>query len=229
MDGENDTSKNMIKRMATVLVSIILTALLLFVSAGTFNWFFAWIYNVLTILIIMCNAFFLKPELIAERGKKKENAEKWDRVVSGLIVLPWLGIYIVSGLDIRFKWSMEPGLWVHIIGIIFFVLGNALVTWAMATNTYFSTVVRIQEERKHTVVSGGPYGIVRHPGYLGMIVFYLFTPAILGSIRALIPAGLTVILYIIRTALEDRTLKEKLGGYKEYAEKVRYRLIPGVW
>jgi protein-S-isoprenylcysteine O-methyltransferase Ste14 len=99
----------------------------------------------------------------------------------------------------------------------------------MIANTYFSTSVRIQYDRGHTVSSGGPYRYIRHPGYLGIIIYLLSTPIILGSILALIPAIVTAILFIIRTSFEDNTLKNKLEGYKEYAEKVKYRLISGVW
>jgi len=99
----------------------------------------------------------------------------------------------------------------------------------MISNIYFSTAVRIQYDRGHTVASGGPYCYIRHPGYLGMIIYHLSTPIILGSLWALIPASLTVTLFIIRTLLEDNTLKNKLEGYKEYAERVEYRLMPGVW
>jgi protein-S-isoprenylcysteine O-methyltransferase Ste14 len=104
-----------------------------------------------------------------------------------------------------------------------------LLTWSMAANAFFAQTVRIQEDRGHTVATGGPYRYVRHPGYVGGILFQVATPLILGSVWALIPAGLTVCLTIIRTALEDRTLLEELDGYKEYAGRVRYRLLPGVW
>jgi protein-S-isoprenylcysteine O-methyltransferase Ste14 len=104
-----------------------------------------------------------------------------------------------------------------------------LMTWAMAVNNYFSLVVRIQKDRGHTVVTGGPYHYVRHPGYVGGILFQLGTPLLLGSMWALIPAGLTVLLLVVRTALEDRTLLKELEGYQEYAQQTHYRLLPGLW
>jgi len=157
------------------------------------------------------------------------NVEKWDKLVSGLLTLPWFALYIVSGLDIRFGLSLELATWIHISGLVIFILGNALVSWAMISNIYFSTAVRIQYDRGHHVSIGGPYRFMRHPGYVGMIIYLLATPLILGSIWAFIPASLTGILFIIRTAFEDNTLKNKLEGYKEYAERVKYRLIPGIW
>ena len=99
----------------------------------------------------------------------------------------------------------------------------------MAANAFFSMVVRIQEDRGHAVATGGPYRYVRHPGYVGMMLSLLGTPLLLGSLWALVPAGLATCLYVVRTALEDRTLQEELEGYKDYAGQVRRRLLPGVW
>ncbi|HEX9974327.1 MAG TPA: isoprenylcysteine carboxylmethyltransferase family protein [bacterium] len=231
---EQDTSrlstrKNIFRRLIQVTISVFLIAIILLVSAGRIEWFYAWVYIVTSVLVVITNAFIFPPELISERGRKKENVEKWDRLMSGLIIIPWLALYIVAGLDIRFGWSPELALWIHIAGLVFFILGNAFVSWAMISNTYFSTAVRIQYDRGHAVSSGGPYRYMRHPGYLGMIISILSTSIILGSIWALLPASLTVILFIIRTAFEDNTLQNKLEGYKEYAERVKYRLIPGIW
>jgi protein-S-isoprenylcysteine O-methyltransferase Ste14 len=138
-------------------------------------------------------------------------------------------IWIVAGLDERYGWSPQISLWLQVVAIIVAVLGSALATWAMLSNTFFSGTVRIQKERGHTVASGGPYRYVRHPGYVAGILFDVATPLILGSLWALVPAGLTVCAFVVRTALEDRTLQEELAGYREYAQQVRYRLLPGVW
>lgn len=224
-----DTKKNILKRLIQVMMSVILIAIILLVSAGKIDWIYAWVYITSSLLVIIINAFIFPTELISERGRKKENIEKWDRLISGLITFPWLALYIVSGLDIRFGLSLELASWIHITGLVIFALGNAFVSWAMISNIYFSTVVRIQYDRGHTVSIGGPYRFMRHPGYVGMIIYLLASPIILGSIWALIPASLAVILFIIRTAFEDNTLKNKLEGYKEYAERVKYRLIPGIW
>jgi protein-S-isoprenylcysteine O-methyltransferase Ste14 len=224
-----DTEKNILRRLIQVSMSIIITAIILLVSAGRIKWIYAWIYILASLLVIIINAFIFPPELISERGRKKENVEKWDKLITGIIIIPWLTLYLISGLDTRFRWSPELALWIHITGLITFISGNAIVSWAMIANTYFSTSVRIQYDRGHTVSSGGPYRYIRHPGYLGMIIYLLSTPIILGSIWALIPAIVTVILFIIRTSFEDNTLKNKLEGYKEYAERVKYRLISGVW
>ena len=224
-----DTKKNILKRLIQVTISVILIAILLLVSAGKTDWIYAWVYIISSVLVIIINACIFPPELISERGRKKDNVEKWDKLITRLLTLPWFALYIVSGLDIRFGLSLELASWIHISGLVIFILGNALVSWAMISNIYFSTAVRIQYDRGHTVSIGGPYRFMRHPGYLGMIIYLLATPLALGSFWAFIPASLTVILFIIRTAFEDNTLKNKLEGYKEYAERVKYRLIPGIW
>jgi protein-S-isoprenylcysteine O-methyltransferase Ste14 len=101
--------------------------------------------------------------------------------------------------------------------------------WALSSNAFFVATVRIQADRGQTVVSGGPYRYVRHPGYLGSILLHLGVPFLLGSLWALIPGFVAVLVMVVRTALEDRTLRAELSGYEEYAERVRYRLLPGVW
>jgi len=108
-------------------------------------------------------------------------------------------------------------------------VGYSIVLWAIASNAFFAPVVRIQTERGHTVVTRGPYRIVRHPGYVGAILFTLAMPLMLASWWSLIPSAAAAILYVIRTALEDRTLQAELSGYTEFTQKTRYRLVPGVW
>ncbi len=224
-----DTKKNIIRRLIQVTISILLMGILLFVSAGTINWPYAWILIIASVLLIIINAFIFPKELISERGSKKENIERWDKVVSGLLILPWILIYVVAGLDHRLVWTPQYSSLIHLTGLIFFILGSAVVSWAMISNHYFSTAVRIQYDRGHQVAEAGPYQIIRHPGYMGMIVYHCFTPILLGTLWALIPAFLASVLFMIRTAKEDKTLKTKLEGYQEYSRKVKYRLFPKIW
>jgi protein-S-isoprenylcysteine O-methyltransferase Ste14 len=135
----------------------------------------------------------------------------------------------VAGLDVRFGWSPPMSLALHLVGVLGFVLGWALVLWATASNAFFSTTVRIQQERGHTLQTGGPYQFVRHPGYAGGIIYQLATPLLLGSWWAFMPMLLSVPLYVARTTLEDRLLHDELDGYPAYARQVRFRLLPGVW
>ncbi|MEA3440444.1 MAG: isoprenylcysteine carboxylmethyltransferase family protein [Chloroflexota bacterium] len=136
---------------------------------------------------------------------------------------------VIAGLDERFGWSPDLGLVVHLVGLALLISGQGLFTWSMVSNPFFSTGVRIQMDRDHTVSTSGPYKYVRHPGYTGYITFTIGTSLLLGSFWALIPAGIIAVLLIIRTVLEDKTLLEELPGYQAYANRVSWRLLPGFW
>lgn len=224
-----EVKHNLVRRVLQMLFFNVLIALILFVSAGTTSWSYGWSYLVAMVLIQLTGAFLLPLDMMAERGAKKENTEKWDKVITGSMLPALLGIYLVSGLDQRWGWSPHFSTTWQQTGAALFILGCALDLWAMYSNHFFSTTVRLQFDRGHEVCSRGPYQFVRHPGYTGMLLYYLMTPIFLGSLWALIPAGLIAVLFILRTRLEDKTLQIRLSGYKEYAARVRYRLLPGVW
>jgi len=156
--------------------------------------------------------------------------KKWDKVVSGLYALAmYLALPSVAGLDERFGWTGDLSVTWHVAGAVVLAAGVGLSAWAMIANAYFSTAVRIQTDRGHTVCSTGPYRFVRHPGYVGFILQALGLPILLGSLWALIPGITATVLMIIRTSLEDRTLQAELPGYQDYVQKVRYHLVPGIW
>ena len=157
------------------------------------------------------------------------SSKKWDiwLTILGALLLPLI-LYVVAGLDRGAEWSALP-FWLQVVALVGMVLGIAITDWAMWANRFFSGTVRIQEDRGHTVAAGGPYRAVRHPGYVGTLVFEVFTPLLLGSWWAWIPGLLSAVLLLVRTALEDRTLQEELEGYEAYARQVRYRLLPGLW
>jgi protein-S-isoprenylcysteine O-methyltransferase Ste14 len=217
------------KRILQVISQFLIIMIILFVSKGTIKWLWAWVYLGISIVILLVNLLVMDPDLIAERGKKKEGIKKFDRIITTISIIPIITILILSGIDSRFGWSGNLSLYYYISGIFLMVSGNALFTWAMTANKFFSTSVRIQIERDHKVAQGGPYAIVRHPGYTGYIIFNFATPMMLGSLWALIPAVVLSVLMIIRTFLEDKTLKSELEGYKEYATRVKYRLVPGIF
>jgi len=227
--AESNTSRAVHKRMLQVVITYLILAAILFISSGRLDWIWAWAYLGVGLGILVINAVILPAELIAERGQPGGNVKRWDRVLTTLAQVPTLGVQVVAGLDERFGWSPQSTPAIHLVGLAFFVLGQGLFSWAMASNKYFSTAVRIQMDRGHTVATSGPYRYVRHPGYTGFIVSFLGTALALGSLWAIIPAGLIACLLVVRTALEDRTLQDELPGYKEYAQRVRYRLLPGIW
>ena len=222
-------NKNVLKRLIQVVFTLIIQGIILFISAWTIKWHWAWIFLSLGIIMLIINLFVIPVELMEERGKKKENVKKWDKILTSINIIPMLGIYIVSGLDYRLGWSINPSILIHITGLVFYFLGSMFFTWSMISNKYFSTMVRIQIERGHEVATSGPYKYIRHPGYVGFIVMVLATPLSLGTLYALLMSGITIILLIIRTSLEDKTLKNELEGYLEYSNKVKYKLIPFIW
>lgn len=230
--SNKDSSKLIIP--VKIVIMIIFFMALIFVPAGTFKWLEAWIFLLLYFLFVAALVIWLKkndPELLKERmtAKKKKNVKGWDRAIIFAYTLLVPALIVLAGLDaVRFRWSKVP-LAIKVLGFIGFVPVLILVFWTINENSYLSEMVRIQEERGHQVCTTGPYRYVRHPMYVGVIIFLFCLPLCLGSLYALIPASLSVILFILRTALEDKTLQQELSGYKEYTEKVRYRLIPGMW
>jgi protein-S-isoprenylcysteine O-methyltransferase Ste14 len=215
--------------MIQVFLSYIGISLILFLSAGTLRWLWAWVFVAANFIILIINSFVLPKDVIEERGRKKENVKTWDRLITALSIIPYFGLYVIAGLDYRFYWSVEYSGWLHAAGLLLYVLGSMLATWAMVSNRFFSTVVRLQTERGHTVATGGPYGFVRHPGYVGFIISSLAVPLMLGSLYGLVISAISAALLVIRTYLEDRTLQAELNGYAEYSQTVRYRLVPCVW
>jgi protein-S-isoprenylcysteine O-methyltransferase Ste14 len=212
------------------IIFVLVFGAVLFISAGRFSWLGGWAYLGALPTRVIANALTLKPDLLAERSTRQEGSKNWDLLLATAMVLwgPILTL-VTGGLDARNTWSSPLTLTTGIIAWVVGVLGVLLTVWAMASNEFFSGLVRIQADRGHTVATGGPYRYVRHPGYVGAIAFDLAVPLFLGSLWAFIPAGLTVLLIIVGTALEDVTLQAELDGYRDYAQRVRYRLLPGVW
>jgi protein-S-isoprenylcysteine O-methyltransferase Ste14 len=206
----------------------------LFLCAGRMDWPGAWVFLGLFAVASVVHVAILiptNPGLLGERAKGlRVGTKSWDKVIVSLAagLLPMVS-WIIAGLNVRFEWPPPMGPGLHWLGALGFALGWALVLWATASNAYFDTTVRIREDGGHAVATGGPYRYVRHPGYVGAILYQLATPFLLGSWWALIPMVVSVPLYLLRTALEDRALQKELGGYVEYVGTVRYRLVPGVW
>ncbi|MBU7009847.1 MAG: isoprenylcysteine carboxylmethyltransferase family protein [Theionarchaea archaeon] len=227
----NNEKHSVVKRMIQVWMILFFQIAILFAAAGSIEWVRAWIFVILQggLLIVFGSVMLrVNPELIGQRSKMKSDIEKYDKLFA-IAYSPVLFVTpAVAGLDFRFGWSGMPFSSIG-VGIPLATLGYLLIMWAMAVNTYFETGVRIQKDRGHQVCTKGPYQYVRHPGYVGMVLMYAGTPLILGSWWAFLPAGVVVPLLVIRTALEDRMLHNELTGYADYAQRVKYRLLPGVW
>jgi protein-S-isoprenylcysteine O-methyltransferase Ste14 len=213
-------------------MGLVVMGVALFWSAGKTNWWPAWAslavmaaWSAATAIVILR----FNPDLLAERLGPRKGAKAWDTAVMSLLGLTQLARYILAGLDQRFGWTGGFPIAVQMAALGVCILGYGLVVWATASNAFFSQIVRIQPERGHAVATGGPYHYVRHPAYLGAILYELAVPVLLASWWALIVSGVSVILLILRTALEDRVLQAELTGYADYARQVRHRLFPGIW
>lgn len=220
-----------LRRFVPVVVSVAITSVCLFGSVGRLDWLNAWVLLGLNFVasIVTTALLWRNPELLAERSNIKAG-KSWDKAIVGVVVLLGpMATWITAGLDTRFHWSDGMPPLAFIVGVVVAVLAAALIAWAMRSNKFFSSVVRIQKDRGHVVVTGGPYRFVRHPGYTGMSVFTLATPLILNSRWAFAPAMATAATAVLRTALEDRTLHNELDGYADYARRVKYKLVPVIW
>ncbi len=229
----NKYGYNTIARNTSIVV---ITALPLFLVAGTWSWDWAWIYAAASLIgWTALNIYVARtnPGLFNERGKPTKaitsGAKKWDMVIVTIYTLMLFIVPIVAGLDYRNQWSGETSLIVRLLGIALLMIGFVPLAWGMASNRFFAPTVKIDTEGGHHVADQGAYRYVRHPGYLGVILHFLAVPFVLGTWAALIPAVFAAGLFVVRTALEDRTLQAELPGYREFAQRTRYRLLPGVW
>jgi len=213
-------------------MGLVVMGVALFWSAGRLDWWAGWVVMAVMAAWIIATAVVIlrwNPALLAERLGPRKGAKHWDIVIMSILGLTQLARYVVAGLDQRFGWTGGLPLGAQITAAVLCVLGYAVVVWATATNSFFSQIVRTQPERGQTVVADGPYRYVRHPAYMGAILFELAVPVLLASWWAYVASGLGAVLLIVRTALEDRMLQAELEGYTEYAHRVRRRLLPGIW
>jgi protein-S-isoprenylcysteine O-methyltransferase Ste14 len=213
-------------------LSLVGGGVLLFWPAGRIDWWPGWgvlavnAFMMVSMGLILFSRF---PDLAAERLRPPKGAKKWDVAINSGVRLSQAVRYVVAGLDQRYGWTGGFPVGIQLAALAVSFLGYAAVPWTVANNKFFSQIVRIQSDRGHAVATGGPYRFVRHPSYLGMILFDLAIPVMLASWGAVIISIGTVLLIILRTVLEDRTLRAELPGYAEYAQQVRYRLLPGIW
>jgi protein-S-isoprenylcysteine O-methyltransferase Ste14 len=210
----------------------IITGVILFAAAGTLDWLWGWGFCLLYLtafLVMDLLVMILNPGLLNERGKRKPDIRWWDLATLLVGVIALLGIPLVAGLDKRFNWTTDDAAVVSWFGVLLVIASFGIVTPAMVVNPFFEATVRVEKERGHHVIAAGPYRYIRHPGYAGAILFYIAMPLLLTSWVAVVPAVIGIISYIIRTELEDRTLQNELIGYHDYVQRVRYRLLPGIW
>ena len=223
-----ETIKPLIKGLIT---GMIFTAIL-FICAGRMDFYQGWIFLSINILTTFMNVFSIRQnsDLVNERSKLGEGVKSWDKLLLGLSAIIYLLMIVIAGLDSgRFLWTAGFNWIVSLSGVVVILIGQIIFLTARNQNNFFSSVVRIQKERGLIVCDKGLYKIIRHPGYLGMILSLLSIPLITTSFWSIIPTLIAIILLVIRTSLEDKTLRNELEGYVEYSTKTQYKLIPMIW
>jgi len=204
----------------------------IFISAGRFVYWqgLVYVFIGLFMFILGFTALRMDSDLMKERSKPGEGVKKWDKWILGLSFVVTIGMYVVAGLDSgRFHWSPDFHWSIYILGAILSFSGQFLFLIAQSQNKFFSSTVRIQTDRGHTVCESGLYKVVRHPAYMGLVIQAAGFPLLFGSLWSIIPVSILIVLFLTRTYLEDKTLTSELKGYSEYTYKTRYRLIPYVW
>jgi protein-S-isoprenylcysteine O-methyltransferase Ste14 len=225
---------NPIRIAIMLLLALVVFPLLPILISGRWNWWQAWLMMAIYILsFVISRALAVRrtPDILQERANynQQKNTQPWDKWLSPLVAFGSVFILLAAGLEARFHWSAGFPLPVEMAGLALILAGYLLASYAFVVNAYFSGTVRIQEERGHRVISSGPYNWLRHPGYAGSLLASLGMPFLLDSVWAFLPVLVFGALFVIRTRLEDRFLQANLPGYREYAAKVRYRLLPGIW
>ncbi len=231
---ENQSKTISPRAILLMLFFIVVIPFLPLLISRQWDWWEAWVYAIIGILgfaISRVLATRRHPDLLAERARflQHEDAKPWDKYLSPLVGLGGGLIPLVAGLDALFDLSPPFSLPVKILALVSILAGYVLGSYALIENRFFSGMVRIQTDRGHQVVSSGPYRWVRHPGYAGALLTYLATPFFLDSRWAFLPVVFISIVLVIRTNLEDKVLQNELEGYRDYARRVRYRLLSGVW
>ena len=221
----------MIRAIAVTIAGFLLLGGCLFGAAGQLSWPMAWAVMGVYAVSKAAAFAFAGQDLMRERAAPGPGVDRRDVVIA---TLGYLGLYpgtfAVAGLDaVRFGPFVPIPQTTQVAALLVFALGYGFAIWAVRSNPFFATFVRIQEDRDHSVVSSGAYALVRHPGYAGALLAHLALPFALGSIWALVPAAMGTIFFVARTSREDRTLRDRLVGYREYQSRVRWRLVPGVW
>lgn len=228
-EGRSEIRKKRMRGIIGGFVNSAVVGVLLFVPAGTLAWPAGWVLVGFTLISMVANSLMVRPDLIDERMHRHPDAKPFDRYLVVSIVLAGFAAISLSGFDFRYGWTGSFPPVVQAAAFVLVVLSGLIVIWATTSNPFFSAVIRIQNDRGHSVVSTGPYRFIRHPGYAGWCLYMVALPLMLGSLVALIPGAIAAALDVVRTYLEDRILMEELPGYREYAGRVRYRLIMGVW
>lgn len=231
---KNQMGVNIARIGVMLLLVLVVMPMLPILISGRWGWWQAWLMVaifVLSFIISRVLAARKTPDILRERANYNQhaNTQPWDKWLSPMVAFGSVFVMLVAGLDARYQWSAGFSLPVEMLGLALILAGYLLASYAFVENAFFSGTVRIQGERGHKVVSSGPYAWMRHPGYSGSLLASLGIPLLLDSAWAFIPVVIFGVFFVLRTRLEDRFLQANLTGYRKYAQRVRYRLLPGVW
>jgi protein-S-isoprenylcysteine O-methyltransferase Ste14 len=215
-----------------ILIIVLVLAVVLFASAGRIDWPAAWmLISLYAVYLFGVMLWGIKkaPDLLLERGRVADNVKRWDKLINAVYAVLVIAELVIAGLDARrFGWSSTPFV-LQVLGGLGLITAFWVIWRTMVENAYLSRWARIQDDRGQQVIRSGPYALVRHPMYAAIILLVVSMALELGSYWSLLPASLIVVLFVVRTILEDRMLHEELAGYREYASRVRSRLVPGIW
>ncbi len=231
MDSSPETPKNKSRSSGLIygLIPVVMMAVVLLISSGDLFWVQAWIFILIhtgaTIILVMT----IDPSLIRERMALKENRDRMDGLLVMLLNGSGLLVLLIAGLDIRLSLTGTVSPLIPTGGFILFITGYVILIRSAIENPFFSAVVRIQDDRKHRVITSGMYRYIRHPGYLGIGLCIAAEPMLFGSVWAVIPVLVTILILLVRIRHEEEVLCSGLAGYTTYCGQVTYRLIPGIW
>jgi protein-S-isoprenylcysteine O-methyltransferase Ste14 len=227
-----ENRNGLIQSLISVPIFFLVLAVLAFWPAGTLAWSRGWWFLgifLLSTIVAIAYVWRVNPEIFAARRGIGSGTKGWDLVLAPLAFAAFLAVPVVAGFDDgRFHWLPLVD-WLVVLGDVAFVAGFALAIWALAVNRHFEPTVRIQSDRNHQVIDTGPYAVIRHPGYASAVFMAVGMALGLGSVWALLPAAVAAVVLACRTLLEEETLREGLPGYADYARRVAYRWVPGLW
>lgn len=233
MQKERTEEISNVRIAARLILFYLISGILLFGTAGTLKWLEAWLYLILTGSSTTFSVVWMKrkdPRLLRDRmGFDKKSPKGVDRIILLFYVIFMIVLIVLPGFDaVRFKWSGFP-VFVKVIGFLLTFISGYVLFSVVRENPYLSSIVEVHQDREHKVITTGIYRYVRHPWYVGIILWFVSVPLALGSIYTFIPAVLLTIILIIRIVVEEKALRKELPGYDEYCQSVKYRIIPYIW
>jgi len=232
VDNTKETRRQAAKYAVTLIIQRFIGLACFLLAAGTLLNLQGWIYFFLYFMIsVVSLAVMLKShaETLSERGKKHDNTKGWDKILLPIFVLlTFYGIYVIAGIGVRLSWNRLSMEWFY-VGIALYLVSCIFNIWPVMENKHFESTSRIQNDRVQSVITTGPYRIVRHPGYTGIVIWSIAIAFMFGTLAVGIASAFIIIIICIRTYLEDTMLKNELTGYTEYTKIVKYRLLPFIW